>query len=44
MGNHITEIVNNVDNRKHLMGVYLDFTKAFDLVDLNILIYKLGKL
>lgn len=40
---HITEIVNNVDNRKPTLAVYLDFTKAFDLVDLNILLYKLEK-
>lgn len=38
---HITRIVDNVDNRKPTVGVYLDFTKAFDLVDLNFLLYKL---
>lgn len=38
---HITELVTNIDERKPTMGVYLDFTKAFDLVDLNILLTKL---
>lgn len=38
---HITEIVSNVDGRKPTVGVYLDFTKAFDLVDLNTLLDKL---
>lgn len=38
---HITEIITNVDERKPTVGVYLDFTKAFDLVDLHILLSKL---
>lgn len=39
---HITNIVHNIDDRKPTIGVYLDFTKAFDLVSHDILLYKLS--
>lgn len=40
---HITEVTSNLDVRKPTIGVYLDFTKAFDLVDLELLLYKLER-
>jgi hypothetical protein len=38
---HITSIVNSIDNNEYTMSVYLDFQKAFDVIDIDILINKL---
>lgn len=39
---HITSIVNSTDDSKYTMSVYLDFQKAFDVIDVDILIRKLS--
>lgn len=38
---HINNIVSEVDQSKSCIGLYIDFKKAFDLIDLNILNMKL---
>jgi len=37
----IDKIVNALENNEHVIGIYLDFAKAFDTVDHNILLMKL---
>jgi len=37
----IDKILNALDNNEHVLGLYLDFAKAFDTVDHNILLTKL---
>lgn len=41
--NHITDISKSVDSHKYTLAVYLDFQKAFDVLDINILIRKFKK-
>ena len=36
------KIINSIENGDHVIGVYLDFSKAFDTVDHNILLNKLN--
>jgi uncharacterized protein YktA (UPF0223 family) len=40
---HISEITKAVDKRKYTLSIYLDFQKAFDVLDHNILFCKLRK-
>lgn len=39
---HVNKIVENIEDLKYCAGIYIDFKKAFDLVDLNILLHKLA--
>ena len=36
------KLINSIENGDHVIGVYLDFSKAFDTVDHNILLNKLN--
>lgn len=40
---HVSTIVSNSDQYKYSLAVYLDFQKAFDVLDLNILMTKFKK-
>lgn len=37
---HITSLTTSIDSQKYTLAIYLDFQKAFDVIDLNILIGK----
>lgn len=43
LSSHFTQITNNLENKKHTMGLYLDIAKAFDTVNHEILLNKLYK-
>ena len=36
------KLINSIENGDHVIGVYLDFSKAFDTVDHNLLLNKLN--
>lgn len=40
---HITNITDSVNSHKYTLAVYLDFKKAFDMLDIDILVQKLKK-
>jgi len=37
----IENIQQALDNKLHVVGIFLDFTKAYDVINHNILLYKL---
>jgi len=43
IGTHVTRIAAAIDKHMYTMAVYLDFRKAFDVLDINILISKFRK-
>ena len=38
----IDQIIHAIDNHSHTIGLFLDFSKAFDTIDHEILLYKLS--
>ncbi|XP_047111605.1 uncharacterized protein LOC124788383 [Schistocerca piceifrons] len=38
----LNEIISAVDNKQHMSGIFLDLTKAFNVIDDNTLLQKLG--
>lgn len=44
LADHITTITKSLEDAKHTVGIYLDQTKAFDILDHDILLVKLYKI
>ena len=40
--NFIDKVAHAIDNHSHLIGIFLDFSKAFDTINHDILLYKLS--
>ena len=40
--NFVDKVVHAIDNHSHLIGIFLDFSKAFDTINHDILLYKLS--
>ena len=40
--NFIDKVAHAIDNHSHLIGIFLDFSKAFDTINHNILLHKLS--
>lgn len=41
---HINTIISEIDKRNHCVGIYIDYKKAFGLIDHDILLHKLTSL
>ena len=40
--NFVNKVAHSIDNHSHLIGIFLDFSKAFDTINHDILLYKLS--